>query len=149
MLSTKQSRDKSNDRGKILELKPLSGFLANCFATRKGLNPAVQEDVLEALTEASQDLFNAVGSNLLNDLKPTDKRQLGLQGFSNMPDSTLLDQPQAAAFLDLSEHALQIWRTTGRYGLPYIKLGRKIRYRLGDLRQFLASRTRTHTGQGK
>lgn len=67
--------------------------------------------------------------------------------FDVLPDSALLDQSRAAEFLCLSEHALQIWRTTGRYGLPYCKIGRKIRYRLGDLREFLENRMRTHTGE--
>lgn len=129
-----------------LELKPLSGALANYFATRKGVNPAIQEDMLEALTEASLDSFNAVGSNP-SDVMPINENQRILRDFSSVPDSTLLDQSPAAAFLGLSESALQAWRTTGRYNLPFVKVGRRIKYRLGDLRQFLESRTRTHTGE--
>ena len=68
--------------------------------------------------------------------------------FSDMPDSTLLDQPPAANFLCMSEAFLQAERTNGRYNIPFIKVGRKVKYRLGDLRQFLESRRITHTGEG-
>lgn len=71
------------------------------------------------------------------------------QHYESMPDSALLDQREAAAFLRLSEHALQSWRTTGRYGLPYTKSGRKVFYKLGSLRAFIDGRTRTHTGESK
>ena len=67
--------------------------------------------------------------------------------YETLPDSALVGQPQAAEFLDLSEQALQIWRTTGRYDLPYCKIGRKVRYRMGDLRQFIEKRMRKHTGE--
>lgn len=68
------------------------------------------------------------------------------QSYDSLPDSTLLDQPPAAKFLGMSEAFLQAARTNGRYNLSFIKVGRKVKYRLGDLRQFLTSRTKTHTG---
>ena len=67
--------------------------------------------------------------------------------FDALPDSTLLDQSRAAEFLCLSVHSLQIWRSTGRYALPYCKIGRNVRYRLGDLRKFIKESIRTHTGE--
>jgi hypothetical protein len=65
-----------------------------------------------------------------------------------LPDSHLLDEIDAAAALDASPGTLSVWRSTGRYNLPFVKVGRKVRYRAGDLRAFLAERTHTHTGQG-
>jgi predicted site-specific integrase-resolvase len=62
--------------------------------------------------------------------------------------SFLLDDSQAAAILDVTTGTLSVWRSTGRYALPYVKVGRKVRYRAGDLKAFLEKRTRTHTGQG-
>lgn len=64
-----------------------------------------------------------------------------------LPDSHLLDDIDAAAVLDTSPGTLAVWRSTGRYALPFIKVGRKVRYRVGDLRAFLEKRTKTHTGQ--
>jgi hypothetical protein len=50
---------------------------------------------------------------------------------------------EAAAFLGLAEQTLSVWRSTKRYDLPYIKVGRRIRYRLADLEAFLKRNTVT------
>lgn len=57
------------------------------------------------------------------------------------PADPLLTEVQAAEVLGLRPTTLQIWRTTKRYPLPYIKVGRLVRYRESALRDFLASRT--------
>jgi excisionase family DNA binding protein len=54
----------------------------------------------------------------------------------------LLDEVQAAQYLDVSPGTLSVWRCTGRYQLPFLKVGRKVRYRLSDLDAWLESRTR-------
>jgi predicted DNA-binding transcriptional regulator AlpA len=54
----------------------------------------------------------------------------------------LLDDKAAAALLDLSPGTLSVWRSTGRYCLPFLKIGRKVRYRRADLLAWLESRTR-------
>jgi excisionase family DNA binding protein len=48
---------------------------------------------------------------------------------------------EAAAYLGISSEALEIWRCTGRYKIPYLKIGRRVRYRRADLDAWLASRT--------
>lgn len=53
----------------------------------------------------------------------------------------LLNPKQAAAFITMEPQTLAIWRCTKRYDLPYIRVGRLIRYRRADLEKFLASRT--------
>lgn len=54
----------------------------------------------------------------------------------------LLDDKAAAALLDVSPGTLCVWRSTGRYNLPFIKVGRKVRYRRADLNAWLEKRTR-------
>ena len=54
----------------------------------------------------------------------------------------LLDTNQRP-LLGLSPHTLCVWRLDGRYNLPYLKMGRKIKYRRSDLLAWLASRTVT------
>lgn len=56
--------------------------------------------------------------------------------------SVLLDEKQAAEHLTVSPGTLQVWRSTGRYSLPFIKVGRNVRYRLDDLDAWLAARAR-------
>lgn len=52
----------------------------------------------------------------------------------------LLDPAQAAAILGVQVETLNTWRCTKRYPLPYIRVGRRIRYREEDIMAFLASR---------
>ncbi|MGA7180679.1 MAG: helix-turn-helix domain-containing protein [Thiobacillaceae bacterium] len=56
---------------------------------------------------------------------------------------TLLTENEAAAFLDTTVGTLQVWRSTGRYGIPFVKIGRSVRYKRADLEAWIASRTRT------
>jgi len=57
----------------------------------------------------------------------------------------LLDETKAAAVLgDVKPGTLSVWRSTGRYKIPYIKIGRRVRYRRGDLLAWLESRTRAN-----
>lgn len=52
----------------------------------------------------------------------------------------LLDPHAAAKFLGMSAGTLSVWRCTKRYDLPYIKVGRKIKYDMADLLAFLEAR---------
>lgn len=54
----------------------------------------------------------------------------------------LLDEKAAAQLLDVSPGTLSVWRSTGRYKLPFLKVGRKVRYRRADLLAWLDSRIR-------
>lgn len=52
----------------------------------------------------------------------------------------LLTERQAAEFLNIKPGTLACWRVTKRYPLPYIKIGRSVRYRLSDLEEFATAR---------
>lgn len=56
----------------------------------------------------------------------------------------LLDEKQAAEFLDVAPGTLSVWRSTGRYKIPFIKVGHLVRYRRTDLESWLESRTRSN-----
>ena len=56
----------------------------------------------------------------------------------------LLDEKQAAALLHVTPGTLAVWRSTGRYSLRFVKVGRNVRYRLSDLNAWLESRTQTN-----
>lgn len=49
----------------------------------------------------------------------------------------LLTRQQAADFLGCKEGTLAIWKCTKRYPLPYVKIGKNVRYRLSDLLNFI------------
>jgi len=56
----------------------------------------------------------------------------------------LLDEKQAAAFLNVSVKSLQAWRYRGG-GPKYVKLGRSVRYTMADLEAFVVASKRTST----
>lgn len=47
-----------------------------------------------------------------------------------------LTTKEAAAFLGISEWTLHTWRSTRRVEIPYLKMGRAVRYRMEDLEAF-------------
>lgn len=56
-------------------------------------------------------------------------------------NSILVDSVEAAALLSLKNPGtLAVWRTTKRYPLSYIKVGRRVRYRREDIDAFILSR---------
>jgi excisionase family DNA binding protein len=51
----------------------------------------------------------------------------------------LLTTAQVAEILGLSEGTLTTWRCTKRYDVPYLKLGRHVRYKRGDVETWVRS----------
>ena len=59
----------------------------------------------------------------------------------------LLDRYEASARLGVKPSTLDNWASTGKYDLPYVKVGRFRRYRESDIAAFTERRTFIHTGQ--
>jgi len=55
----------------------------------------------------------------------------------------LLTPTETAEALGVSLGTLQNWRHTGRYCLPYVKIGALVKYRLSAVEQFTESGTVT------
>lgn len=68
-------------------------------------------------------------------------------GFDPKTPPVHIDDKQAADALGVKPTTLAVWRSTGRYNLPFLKVGRLVKYRLSDLAEFLARRTASHTGE--
>lgn len=56
----------------------------------------------------------------------------------------LISKESAALALGVSPGTLDVWRSTGRYALPFVKIGRKVLYKLDDLSAFIERRTRSN-----
>ena len=54
----------------------------------------------------------------------------------SLTQKTLLTPQDVADRLGVSTTTLSTWRCTKRYPLPYVKVGRLVRYRLSDLDAF-------------
>jgi excisionase family DNA binding protein len=53
----------------------------------------------------------------------------------------LLTRNQAAQYLGVTPNTLAVWACTHRYNLPFVKIGRLVKYRRADLEDFIARRT--------
>jgi len=59
----------------------------------------------------------------------------------------LLTEDETAALLSTKPQTLSVWRTTKRYPLTYVKVGRLVRYKLSDVLAFIESRTVNNTAE--
>jgi hypothetical protein len=60
---------------------------------------------------------------------------------ADVADNSLVDETAAATYLVLRPGTLAVWRSTGRYKLPYVKIGSRVRYRKRDLDAFIQAHT--------
>ena len=58
---------------------------------------------------------------------------------------SLISPSDAADILGVAKGTLAVWRSTGRYNLPYVKIGSRVMYRLIDIQAFINERLRDHT----
>ncbi len=56
-------------------------------------------------------------------------------------NSDLLTRQQAAEYLGITPRTLAVWACTKRYNLPFVKIGRLVKYRRAELDAFIARRT--------
>lgn len=56
-------------------------------------------------------------------------------------DQERMTRKEAAAYLGVTPGTLAVWKSTRRYALPVVKVGRITFYRRSDLDSFIESRT--------
>ena len=61
--------------------------------------------------------------------------------MKELNEHTLLTRQEAADYLGVKEITLALWKSTNRYKLPVVKVGRLAKYRYGDLLKFVEKRT--------
>lgn len=61
--------------------------------------------------------------------------------ISNQSRNILVSRKEAAAILGIEPNTLAVWACTGRHKLPYVKIGRYVKYRLEDLNAFIDKNT--------
>jgi hypothetical protein len=52
-------------------------------------------------------------------------------------NNNLLTPSQAADLLGVTIGTLAVWRCTSRYPLPFVKIGRRVKYRINDINNFI------------
>ncbi len=56
-------------------------------------------------------------------------------------NAVLLNNDQSAAYIGVMPRTLEVWRCTKRHQIPYIKVGRLVKYRKSALDAFLDQQT--------
>ena len=56
-------------------------------------------------------------------------------------ESNLLSRAEAAKILGVEPQTLAVWKSTKRYPLPCVKVGRSVRYRMADVLDFIKANT--------
>lgn len=56
---------------------------------------------------------------------------------SSAQNHELKSRREAAEYLGVAEQTLAVWACTGRYPLPMVKIGRRVKYRKSDLDRFI------------
>lgn len=59
----------------------------------------------------------------------------------NTKPNALLSRVEAAKYIGVATQTLAAWASTKRYEIPYIKVGRTVKYRRRHLDEWLESRT--------
>jgi predicted site-specific integrase-resolvase len=62
-----------------------------------------------------------------------------------MSEDELLAPSLTAKILNVAVGTLAVWRCTGRYDLPFYKVGKSVKYRRSDVERFLRVRRHVHT----
>lgn len=60
---------------------------------------------------------------------------------ANLSFPALVPPERAAELLGVNVGTLNVWRCTRRYPLAYVKVGRRVFYKLSDLQRFVETRT--------
>ena len=57
--------------------------------------------------------------------------------LDQLPSSQLLNEKEVASILAVQQKTLTSWRHTKRVEIPFVKIGRSVKYRVDDLRTFV------------
>ena len=55
----------------------------------------------------------------------------------NISPAGLMTPRDAAVYIGVKINTLAVWRMTNKYGLPFVKLGKVVRYRKTDLDEWI------------
>jgi hypothetical protein len=84
-----------------------------------------REDYLNKTNETESHLINLC------------QKIIDIQSQHITKKNDLVSRKIAAEFLGVKENTLAVWATNNRYNIPYVKVGRLVKYRIRDLEAFL------------
>ena len=66
---------------------------------------------------------------------------------NDLLQSPLITPKNTSDILGVTTGTLQVWRSTGRYNLSYIKIGGKVMYKRTAVMAFIDAQSMDHTGK--
>ena len=66
--------------------------------------------------------------------------------LDHLPPSSFLTEREVASVLGIQHKTLTTWRYTRAVDLPYLKVGKAVRYRVADIKGFIAGNMYTPLG---
>ncbi|MHA1540337.1 MAG: helix-turn-helix domain-containing protein [Alphaproteobacteria bacterium] len=69
--------------------------------------------------------------------------------IQSLDKERLLSRDEAANMLGTTSGTLAVWASTGRYTLPFVKIGSLVKYRQSDLTAFIERQTQNKGGQNE
>lgn len=84
----------------------------------------------------------ALTKGLIGEKEAAELFSVVLETLQARRGNDLVGEKDAAELLGVTPGTLQVWRCTGRYSIPFVKVGRLVRYRRSTLESWLESRTR-------
>ncbi len=121
-------------------------YIENCV--KSGLYQSQEEVIRSALRlimikegETINQLDKTLQGALNNDIEQTPPRKEFCSDSIN--SNYLLCVDEAAKFLGVKKETLAIWRCEKRYTIPFIKVGRLVKYKRSDLIQFIEKRVKS------
>ena len=70
-----------------------------------------------------------------------------LVDLRELPEDYLLTPEEAAAAIGVQKETLANWRSTARISIPYVKIGKRVRYRAGSILRYIREHTFENTGE--
>ncbi len=61
--------------------------------------------------------------------------------MNNQTNDPLFTPQETANYIGVTVHTLSVWRCVGRYNIPFVKVGRLVKYRKSALDAFLERQT--------
>ena len=76
-----------------------------------------------------------------NTTKPLPEKIKFDSGKLSFEQDTLTNTEGASQLLNIPANTLRKWRCTGENNIPFIKIGRQVKYRTSDLRAYIEQHT--------
>ena len=103
---------------------------------------------IDTATKSVAEVLQVAADLMLATARQKANSEPGMTRVEGGHTAELLTARAAATYLGVAVGTLGVWRCRRSYPLPFVKVGKKVRYRKADLDDFLRRRTKGGWGEG-